>query len=54
MKQENRNIDKGREDVRYPEEIRMEFVCRLLRLFKRALKIESAEKSNDKRAGKSI
>ena len=46
--------DRRYEDIKYPEEIRMEFVCRIMRLFKRALKIESAEKSNDKRAGKSI
>jgi hypothetical protein len=31
-------IDRKCEDIKYPEEIRMEFICRVLRLFKRALK----------------
>ena len=45
--------DRRYEDVKYPEEIRMEFVCRIMRLFKRALRMEK-EAPDDKGASKSI
>lgn len=53
MKQQKECAVNNCEDIKCPEEIRMEFVCRILRLFKRALKMDK-EAPDDKGAGKSI
>ena len=53
MKQKTENAeDSGYDDVRYPEEIALQFICRVLRRFLRTLK--SGEEDDDKGAGESI
>ena len=54
MKLKRESTDKNCEEIKYPEEIRMEFVCRVLRFFKRSLKPENIGVSDEKWCGKDI
>jgi hypothetical protein len=51
VKQKTENAEDGYGDLRYPEEIAMQFVRRVLRRFLRTLKSGEAD---DKGAGKDI